>query len=288
MTALLLLRAGTIQQFALAALLAVALGFAISKVRMHTVDAPILERRLSAATLTGMIERVEPRPARGPRITIRVYDLAGLPASQRPHRARVRILTKDDGLQPGDVVRLKATLSPPPPPALPGGYDFARAAYFQRIGAVGFARSRPVRLAHTDRMRLGLRITIAIQSLRQLIGKRITDALPGQTGAIANALMTGERGRIPEATLDAYRDAGILHVLSISGLHMAIMGGSVFFAARLVLAMVPGNGAKSSYQEDCCGHGDPGGGGLSADLGYDPRHHPRLHHDLDHDAGDHL
>ena len=240
MTTALLLRAGTIQQFALAALLAVALGFAISKVRMHTVDAPILERRLTAATVTGTIERVEPRPARGPRVTILVRDLAGLPNYRRPHRVRVRILANNSNLQPGDVVRLKATLSPPPPPALPGGYDFARAAYFKRIGAVGFARSRPVRLGPAQNISLGLRIAIEIQRLRQQIGKRITDALPGQTGAIANALMTGERGQIPETTLDAYRDAGILHVLSISGLHMAIMGGAVFFAVRLMLAMVPG------------------------------------------------
>ena len=131
-------------------------------------------------------------------------------------------------------------MAPPPPPALPGGYDFARAAFFKQIGAVGYALSRPVHVAPVGRISLGLRLTVEIQRLRQQIGNRITRSLPGETGAIANALMTGERGQIREQTLDAYRDAGILHVLSISGLHMAIMGGSVFFLLRLVLAMVPG------------------------------------------------
>ena len=64
-------------------------------------------------------------------------------------------------------------------------------------------------------------------------------ALPGQTGAIANALITGERGGISEATNQAFRDFGLFHILSISGLHMVIMAGAVFFCIRLALAAIP-------------------------------------------------
>ena len=78
-----------------------------------------------------------------------------------------------------------------------------------------------------------------MQRLRQAIGARIAAALPGETGAIATALITGERGGISEATNDAFRDSGILHILSISGFHMAIMAGSVFFIVRLGLAVFP-------------------------------------------------
>jgi competence protein ComEC len=56
---------------------------------------------------------------------------------------------------------------------------------------------------------------------------------------MANALMTGERSGISQATNDLYRDAGIFHILSISGLHMAIMGGAVFLALRFMLAAFP-------------------------------------------------
>ncbi|MGI9410990.1 MAG: hypothetical protein ACR2OV_13005, partial [Hyphomicrobiaceae bacterium] len=81
-----ILRAGTILQFLLAGLVAAALGFASGKLRTMSVDAPILDRKLRAATLTGTIERVEPRPERGPRITILVHELAGLPEGRRPYR----------------------------------------------------------------------------------------------------------------------------------------------------------------------------------------------------------
>ncbi len=78
-----------------------------------------------------------------------------------------------------------------------------------------------------------------MERLRQAIAQRVTAALPGQTGAIAVALITGARGGITDQTNTAFRDSGLLHVLSISGLHMAVMAGAVFYLVRLILAAVP-------------------------------------------------
>ena len=77
----------------------------------------------------------------------------------------------------------------------------------------------------------------------------MVEALPGQTGAIANALITGERGGISEATNQAFRDPGLFHILSISGLHMVIMAGAVFVPIRLLLAAIPADRAALSDQE---------------------------------------
>ena len=67
----------------------------------------------------------------------------------------------------------------------------------------------------------------------------MTSVLPGETGAIAVALITGERGGITAATNAAYRDSGLIHILSISGLHMTIMAGAMFFTARFLLSLFP-------------------------------------------------
>jgi competence protein ComEC len=75
--------------------------------------------------------------------------------------------------------------------------------------------------------------------VRQYITNRIMAALPGEKGAIAAALITGERGAISDATNQAYRDSGLFHILSISGLHMVIMAGAVFYSLRLILAAFP-------------------------------------------------
>ena len=152
---------------------------------------------------------------------------------------RVTINRALAGLQPGAAVRLRATLMPPAEPALPGDYDFGRQAWFAGIGAVGYAMSPPSIDAAAGDVPRDLALWAGVQRLRQAIGARIAAALPGETGAIATALITGERGGISEATNDAFRDSGILHILSISGFHMAIMAGSVFFIVRLGLAAFP-------------------------------------------------
>ena len=157
----------------------------------------------------------------------------------RPVRVRVTTAKVVAGLQAGDPVRLRATLQPPSGPALPGGYDFARHAWFDQLGAVGYTWTAPKRDTGLGTPPLSLRLWAHVERLRRAIGGRITAALPGETGAIANALITGERGGIPEETTNAFRDSGLLHILSISGLHMAIMAGSVFFLVRLMLAAVP-------------------------------------------------
>jgi competence protein ComEC len=75
--------------------------------------------------------------------------------------------------------------------------------------------------------------------LRQSVSARILGALPGRTGKVATALMTGERGSIPEADLTAMRDSGLAHLLAISGLHVGLVAGLLYFSLRAMLALVP-------------------------------------------------
>jgi competence protein ComEC len=230
---------GGVASLATAALLAVALGTAAAKLRTEAMRAPVLKRQMGPVDVYGFVELIEPRPTRGQRLTIRVTALEKHEAHEWPYRVRVRTMTETSALEPGDVVRLKATLSPPPGPALPGDYDFARAAWFQALGAVGYSTSAPEIVADLSEPPLSLRAIAAVARVRQAIGRRVVDALPGQTGAIANALITGERGAISESTNQAFRDSGLFHILSISGLHMVIMAGAVFFCIRLALAAIP-------------------------------------------------
>ena len=223
--------------------LAVTLGFALAKVRVEWVHAPVLAKQMRSVAVEGFVERIEPSAKRGERLTLRVIRLGDLEEDARPIRVRITISKPAPDLKAGDRVRLRATLMPPSGPALPGGYDFARHAWFERLGAVGYAWSPPKRdtrlLAPSKVLPWDLRLWTGVERLRRAIGQRITAALPGEAGAIANALITGERGGISEVTNTAFRDSGLFHMLSISGLHMAIMAGSVFYLVRLLLAAFP-------------------------------------------------
>lgn len=223
-----------------AALLAASIGFAVVAVRAAFVGAPVLAGPLSHAEVRGFVERLEPRAEGGERLTLLVTALAGLDAVELPRRVRIRVSPIEPRLVPGDAIAVRATLAPPAPPALPGDYDFARYAYFLGIGGVGYATAPPVRDAAPPPAPFELRVGAAVERFRDHLSRRIVAVLPGETGAIAAALITGERGGITDATNGAYRDSGLFHILSISGLHMAIMGGAVFWVVRLLLALAPG------------------------------------------------
>ena len=216
-----------------------AAGFALISMRATLVAGPVLQQRMGPVEVYGFVEMVEPREGRGERITLRIAKLGQLDRVSTPLRARIRTMKRLDGLAAGDAIIVRAHLAPPAGPALPGGFDFARHAYFSGIGAVGYALTLPVRDASAGPVPLELRLSASVQRLRQAIGARVDRVLTGEPAAIAKALITGERGGISEATNTAYRDSGLFHILSISGLHMAVMGGAVFFSVRLLLALFP-------------------------------------------------
>ncbi|MCH9765019.1 MAG: ComEC family competence protein, partial [Alphaproteobacteria bacterium] len=220
-------------------LLFVAIGFAAAKVRTEWVRGPVLERPLGLVSIEAFVERIEPKPKRGARLTLRPIAIEKLTSDQLPIRIRVRVLNAVQGLHPGSVIRLKARLAPPPPPSHPGSFDFARHAWFQSIGAVGYALARPTIEPFTGVVPWTLQARAGVERVRQSIASRMRAILPNQTGAIAIALVTGERGGISETTNQIYRDAGLFHILSISGMHMAVMAGAVFFVVRFGFAAVP-------------------------------------------------
>jgi competence protein ComEC len=221
------------------AVLAASLGFGLAKLRTEIARSPVLERQYGLVDVSGYIELVEPRPNRGQRLTIRVVSFGALAAEKRPYRIRVRTMVAVPGLKPGDGIRVKATLAPPAIPSLPGDYDFARQAWFNMLGGVGFALAKPVPDPHLTTPPLSLQFWAGIEKVRWYINRRISTANGTETGEIAKGLITGERGGITQATNDAYRDSGLFHILSISGLHMVIMAGAIFWLMRFGLALWP-------------------------------------------------
>ncbi|MCJ2126153.1 ComEC/Rec2 family competence protein [Methylobacterium sp. J-077] len=224
---------------ALAVALALAagfLGFAAATWRVAQVAAPILART-TIGPLTGMIEALDEREV-GARLVIRVESFAGLDPAARPLRVRVSF-RKAPPLRPGDFIAATARLLPPPEAARPGGYDFARDAYFQGIGAVGSLLGAITVREPPAPPPLRLRLAALLDEARNALTRRIAQAEGGQAGAVAAALVTGKRGLIGPAANDALRAAGIYHVVSISGLHMVLAAGVVFWLVRAVLALIP-------------------------------------------------
>ncbi|MCH7929161.1 MAG: ComEC/Rec2 family competence protein [Proteobacteria bacterium] len=217
------------------ALLAASSGFAGAQLRAHSVAAPVLTTKLRPAVVTGRVVANEVR-VNDHRLVLDRVRIEGLDAPATPERVRVSVRGQTGSVVPGQWVRLRAALSPPPGPAAPGAFDFARRAYFEGLGAVGFAFP-PLHVVAPPDGEAGTDWAAALGRFRHAVTARLRAGLEGQTGAVAAALLTGERGAIPKPVLAAMRDAGLAHLLAISGLHVGLVAATLFFAVRALLAL---------------------------------------------------
>lgn len=218
---------------------AVALGLALAVWRAESVAAPRLARTIPGAMVTGIVSAAEAQTEGALRLVVAEPVIAGLEPDATPTLLRLSVrklsLPAGEPVRIGDRISVRAWLQPPPSPAAPGGYDFARKAWFQGIGGIGRAIG-PLAI-ETKTRQTGLRQ--ALEASRLALGRLIRARIEGDAGAVAAAFVNGERGAISDAVDDDMRDSGLAHLLSISGLHIALVAGAAFWLVRKGLALWP-------------------------------------------------
>jgi competence protein ComEC len=217
---------------------AVAAGFATATSKTARVSHTVLARAIYSVSLSGFVETRDIRD-RTDRFVLRVTRMDSSRDQVKLERVRLSV-KKGTAPDVGSFVELEARLLPPLAPLRPGAYDFSRDMFFQGIGASGFAMGAIKTMEAPEGGGLALRYASFMQGLRDAIDARIRARLDGDERAIATALLTGRRDAISEPVNDAMFISGLGHVLSISGYHMVVVAGVVFFAVRALLALIPG------------------------------------------------
>jgi competence protein ComEC len=212
---------------------ACAVGFVAAKGRTLSLDTPVLAAPTGEVELTGRIIGLAPLGERSLRVRLDGVTLDGIPARSSPRRVEIRMAVPAPPLRRGATIAVDALLYPPAGPVFPGGYDHARTLWFDGIGATGRAIGRPRIIA----MPAGFVLADWIDDCRDAIGARIRAALPGPIGAFAEAQIIGERGHLSRDINEALQLSGLAHILSISGLHMALVAGGVFLLLRALFAL---------------------------------------------------
>lgn len=220
------------------ACLACAVGFGAAVWRAERVAAPILAYRIGPLPIEGRVITVTDRAEGGATLILDRVRLVRRHPVPVPERVRLRVRADRPPPAVGERVRIVGVLMPPPAPAAPGAYDFGRAAWFARIGAVGYAMGAPTTIAAPPDGRLE-GVSVWLTGIRHELSLRIRAALDAPAGPVAADLLTGDDSGVDEATYVALRNAGLGHLLSISGLHMAMVAGILFFLIRGGLALVP-------------------------------------------------
>lgn len=217
-----------------AALLAACLGFLLAGARSDRVAAPVLGFRYYGP-VEGRVVDIDRSQSDQPRLTLDRVVLERVPPGRTPARVRVAL----HGAQgftdprPGMRVMMTAHLAPPEGAVEPGGFDFRRLAWFRGLGAVGYTRT-PV-LAQGPPGAWDARVA----RLRLHLSRVVQTAIPGEAGAFAAAMMTGDRSGMGAGAVKDLRDSSLYHLVSISGMHMGLLAAFVFAALRSGLALVP-------------------------------------------------
>ena len=208
-------------------------GFCAGSFRSYMVDTPIITKKSKYKTITATILSIEKmEEGDGSRLLLSDLNIEDLLPENTPKKIRLR-LRADDGAKVGQRIKVLAMLNPPSLPLYPDGFDFRRYLYFQGIGAVGFIYHAPEILKPAPNR------IFDSEALRQLIAQKIREVLPPRESSVAIALIVGQKNAISDGDRQAVRDAGMAHMLAISGLHVGLLAGAVLFLVRFTLATIP-------------------------------------------------
>jgi competence protein ComEC len=212
----------------------VAAGVLLAGARAHHVAGPVLDFRYYGA-IEGRVVAIDRSASDALRLTLDQVRLEDMRPARTPRRVRVSLHGALSVLDPhpGQIVMLTGHLSGPAGPAEPGGFDFQRHAWFLSLGAVGYTRNPVVLLEERAPGAAWL------FHARMRLADAIRAQIPGQPGAFAAAVLTGDRSGLEQGPIEAMRDSNIAHLLAISGLHMGLLTGFVYAALRFGLALIP-------------------------------------------------
>jgi len=215
--------------------LCAALGFLAAQLRSLSVAAPVLQAEMRGAPVQGRVMQASLNQEGGTTLLLKPTFIGGLADTGLPSLVRLRVRQEHASIWPGDEIETRAMLWPPAEPVAPGAFDFARQAWFRGLGGTGVTLAAPEILTSE---RLG-GWQVAIASVREVVARHVIEHMADEEGPVAAALMTGLRHAIHEDVEQNLRDAGLAHILAISGLHMALFAGTLFWLVRAALALCP-------------------------------------------------
>lgn len=213
------------------ALAGCALGFLAMALRAEWVAAPVL-----AAPYYGPVEGRVVHIDRGRSDKLRL-TLDQLRLDRRgdwPETLRLTLQQPPEfDPMPGTRVMVMAWASAPEGASEPGGFNFARHAWFRGLGAVGSARGPLMMAAPSEGLQAG------VARLRMQLSAAVQARIPGEPGAFAAAMLTGDRSAMGQQAVSDLRASNLYHLVSISGVHMSLLAAFVYQALRVLLALVP-------------------------------------------------
>ncbi|MEE0419285.1 MAG: DUF4131 domain-containing protein, partial [Lachnospiraceae bacterium] len=141
--------------------------------------------------------------------------------------------TEENTFQIGNVVQAQGKCTIPEAPTNPGQFDMP--AYYRAQG-IGFTLQRATALLTDDHVHLLLQ---TLHEIRGRLAESIRSIANEQDAALMCAVLLGDRTGLDEETLSLYRDGGISHIFSISGVKTLKLDIPLVPETRINWAFVP-------------------------------------------------
>jgi len=216
------------------------LGFNAAQLQTRMSAVPMLNESVEVGWFKGMLMKAEPLPE-GTRLLLKYTRIHDIPADRSPLFLRVKV---KQGLaelpSPGSNVSFWGPVWPFAEPSSPGGYDFRRRFFFDRLGgtAISYGEIRVSEEAKPPRF-FWDGFYLLFEQARRFLALRVGQILEGPSGAMTAALLSGQQTGIDQEVMQAMRVSGLSHLLSISGVHVSMMGLLVYVPLRAILALFP-------------------------------------------------
>lgn len=138
-----------------------------------------------------------------------------------------------EDLKIGNQVALTGMFMPFSHATNPGEFDSGD--YYSSLGIFGSLRSAEILAVGEHYDRFGQAAYICRRALQQ----RVNRIFPEKQAGIMSALLLGNKSELDSEIKDLYRRNGILHILSISSLHISILGMSLYRGLRRIRVPTP-------------------------------------------------
>ena len=212
-------------------------GFSLVQIKAVWLSNVPLVKQEQRLYLTGRVVKTDTNYRGNQRLVLE--DMKDYDGNKIEGRYKLTTTSKGRKIYVGDCVEMVAEVRPLYKASMVGAYQLDRKAFFEGLNGTGFISSRVLPIECSKDSSLGLKLDTYVTKIRTRIVERISQILPPDEAGIAAALVAGERGGISQKITEEYRDSGLAHFLSISGLHMSMIAGMMFFFIRLLMALVP-------------------------------------------------
>jgi competence protein ComEC len=216
-------------------------GFLRAQLQVDSINWKVIPEINEVIWVRGTIDSIEPMEF-GSRMVLTDLNLwtkseKTLPQEKTPEKIRLVVRTKiEDGVKSGSRIAVKAHITPPAGlPAYPGGYNFSRYAFLNNIGGVGYTVSEVKKFDCSNPDCSTNNFRNYFSYYQAVATEKIKNALKENSKSetqIVVAILAGFQNGIPKETINMMRISGLAHILSISGLHMALVMFGVYFVIR--------------------------------------------------------